>query len=734
MRFPRIQMAVASLALLAVFSCPLSLYADDPQGGLEQALSHMDGWLAKSDQGPGWNRYLRTEELRGEIAKGSAANRQLVGEILAKYQSGVDGLEDAHFMKVAKALAAWRSESLLPAAADLSALATAAGGEFTEKTDGDVAAARKQTNLAVKDLGDWLGRHGDNGARWKSYLNFADLEAELAKDDPDMGKLEAVVRLFASDKDGLEMPKYLAVWKSLRSFVDTYQVANNPEVRTRVQQQAKLLAKLLQELPEKSTYRERDAIGQRLAFFERMGQADELVRAARVHHSHPNLQGYVSEAVVAAGTHRKVNQTQNGIRDNILGTSLVIDATTDAEVSADVVANEDNAQFNMLLAGEISTEAVGQNRGVTIYTEGTTQFEARKVFYIDATGLSAMPATAEAKSDNRVTGLSAKRRFIERIAWKKVGQQKGAAEKIGSRKTEQRVSEEMDGQASTLLADAATRFNEGFRDPLVRRAAFPQVLDFSSTDNALQLTMLQASDRQLGAPTAMPPLAVENDFGVRLHESVINNYASTLYSGRRLTSEEANEAGAKSPFLKQLQEKQAAKRKASGEAEPEAEPEADRADAKWAITFAKRNPVTVEFNDDTVRFTIRGTRFEGDGPVQDRNMSIWAVYKFELTDNQGLKLALQEWDVIPTTVEKGGRIKAADEPLRQKLKTRFEKLLTDVELDPIELPGEFSKVGLLGFKKASAQNGWFTLALDRMAATVAAGDRTAISATETSTE
>ena len=718
MRFPRKSMAIAILLLLAVAYCPSTLFADDTSGELDQALSQMDRWLGKSDQGPGWHRYLRTEELRSEIAKGNVASRQLVGQILAKYESGAKGLNDYHFANVTKALAAWRNESLLPAIAELPDLALAA--EFSEKTDSDVAKSRKRVNRDSQTLGNWLDRHGDNGQRWKSYLNFADLETELAKDEPDTAKLEAVVRQFAGDKNGLEMPKYLAVWDSLRSYIDTYQAANNPQVKERYQQQAKVLAKLLQELPEKSTFRERDAIGQRLAFFERMGQADTLVRAARGHHSHPNFSGYVSEGVLAAGTHRQVNQTKKGIRDSILGTSLIINAETNAEVTADVVANDQQAEFQMLLTGVISTDAVGTNRGVTIYTEGESQIEAQKAFYIDENGLSADATTAKAKSNNRITGLSAKRKFIERIAWRKIGQQKGAAERIGARKTEQRVGEEMDREAESLLADADEKFNEGFREPLVRRAAFPKILDFSSTDDAIQLTMLQASSRQLGAPTLLPPLAVENDLGVRLHESLINNYASTLYSGRTLTSEEVEKESKNSPLLQRFREKQDAKRKARGEAEPEDKQE----DANWAITFARRNPVTVEFNDGNVRLTIRATRFEGDGPIQERNMSIWVVYKFELAANQGLKLVLQEWDVIPTSVENGGRIKPADEPLRQKLKTRFKKLFTDVELDPLELPGQFEKAGLLAYKKVAADNGWFSLALDRMNTAVAANEST----------
>jgi len=716
----RIQIRIAAAIVLiasTMFAAP-PLMAGETTDQLNKALSHMDRWLGRSDQGPGWDRYLRRDDLRAEVAKGDAASRQTVSEILAKYQSGVDGLEDYHFADVAKALAAWQ-ETLLPSAGELSALAQSASGEFQSMTEADVAAAKTALAASTEALGAWLDRHGENGQAWKTFLQFSDLEAALAADETDPVAFEKVSRKFTADEDGLEMPQYTAVRDGLRKFVDTYQAANNPNVKKQYEQQTAVLAKLLEKGPIQADYREREAIGQRLAFFERMGQADTLVRAVRGHHSYPNLSGYVTEKVIALGSSYEVNETKKGIRENILGTSLTIDAETTAQVSADVIPNDDRAMFQLTLSGVITSDAVGYNRGVTIWTKGTSDFTARKSFYIDENGVSADRATAKARTKTKVTGLAAKRRIIERIAWRKVGKQKGAAERAGARKTEQRVSTEMDREVSEMLEDSKRQFNEGFRDPLVRRAAYPEVMDFRSTDDLIRLNMLQASASQLGAPTPMPELVVENDMAVRLHESLINNFASTLYAGRTLTSEEVEKESKNSAFLKNLQKKQEEKRKARGE---EKDPAADQ---PWAITFAKRHPVTVVFQDGGVRFTIRGTRFEGDGPVQERAMSIWAVYKFELADNQGLKLVLQEWDVVPTSVENGGRIKPADEPLRQKLKTRFGKLLKDVELDPLEMPGQFARAGKFAYKKVSSEGGWFSLALDQIPGTDFNADRMA---------
>ncbi|REJ93223.1 MAG: hypothetical protein DWQ35_10730 [Planctomycetota bacterium] len=701
--------------LVLVISAPLSAAEVPPD--LTEAYADMEAWLGRYPQGPGWHRYLHTEQLRAEMAKGEAADREQVAAILAKFRSGAKGLDDHHFVNVAKALARWHDEHLLPPADELVELARADSETFIEMDADDVATAKQTLASATDTLGSWLDRYGDNGARWKRFLNFSDLEAQLAASEPDLAVLEGVARQFTSDTNGLEMPKYLAVRDALRVYLDTHQVAHNPTIKQQVQQQTKVLTRLLEKPTGELTVREREAIGQRLAFFERMGQSPTLVRAVRRHHSHVNFAGYVTEDVVAAAGYRDVDRSQEGIRDSVLGTSLIIDAKTKAEVTADVVPNEERAAFQLLLTGVVRTDAVGFNRGVTIYSTGRSTISGRKMFFLDENGLSTEPATARARTNNHIDGISAKRRFVERIAWRKASKQKCAADRIGARKTARRVRADMDDEATDRLADAKRKYEDGFRDPLVRRAAFPEVMKFRSTDEVLQLELLQASRKQLGAPQTMPALEVSNDIGMRMHQSLINNLAASLYAERTLTSEEVEKESENSPLMRRFKEKQRAKREAAGEAD-------DELDKPWAITFAKR-PITVEFFDGQVKLTIRGTRFEGDGPVNERDMSIWVVYKFELGDNQGLKLALQEWDVVPTEVETGGRIEFADEPLRQKLKKRFAEIFKDVELDPLELPGEFKKAGQFAYSQVQAEEGWFSLGLDRIPGTGAIKDRVA---------
>ena len=112
-------------------------------------------------------------------------------------------------------------------------------------------------------------------------------------------------------------------------------------------------------------------------------------------------------------------------------------------------------------------------------------------------------------------------------------------------------------------------------------------------------------------------------------------------------------------------------------AEPTSPPEEQ---APWQMRFAKRNPLSVEFRDGTIRFVVRGIEFSGlDEQVYDRPMSMWAVYRVEQDGSGGLRLTLLDQGVDPTSVERGQRFVAADAPLRSKLRVRWKETLEGVD-------------------------------------------------------
>src|SRR5262249_36269858 len=149
---------------------------------LQEALSEQDQWLANQPTAAGWDKYLRTGELKQQLAAGPAANPAVVQSILDRYQASEPGLRLPQFVSTAETLAAWAVSLAQPSAADLPAMARAAKANFKPVAKADVLAREVAADAGVRRLDRYLKNSGSNGADWARYLKLADLQSELKKD------------------------------------------------------------------------------------------------------------------------------------------------------------------------------------------------------------------------------------------------------------------------------------------------------------------------------------------------------------------------------------------------------------------------------------------------------------------------------------------------------------------------------------------------------------------------
>jgi hypothetical protein len=288
----------------------------------------------------------------------------------------------------------------------------------------------------------------------------------------------------------------------------------------------------------------------------------------------------------------------------------------------------------------------------------------------------------------------------------------------------------MDKEGEALVANANAKYQTKFRAPLLRKDAFPELFHVQSNDQLVQILMHEAAADQLGAPSAVTPPPPGSDIAVRLHESFVNNMAAHLLGGKVASSNASQQGGESTNFLekfkKQRQDKLRERRRLEGREEPPAAAATDpenSTEAAWQMRFAKRNPLTVEFREQTLKFVVRGIEFSGlDDQQYKRPMSMWAKYKVEMDKYGGLRLTLLDQGVDPTSVEKGQRFVAADAPLRSKLRVRWKETLEGkngenkvIEVFPFEFPDpRFKKVGPLAYRRMDLEGGWLTVALDRV--------------------
>ncbi|MEC7696225.1 MAG: hypothetical protein VYA11_03930 [Planctomycetota bacterium] len=708
---------------------------------LSSSLDRLEGWLKTSPYGTTWNAYLKTALLRRELAEGPDADLKALKDILARYRSGAAGLEKPRFAAVRTALAAYTvylaAEVRLPVE-KLPEVAQSAYKTFQPPSPAMIAAAESQTAEAADTLDRFLAQNPDRSEGWKAFILWPELQAQFSSDRPDTAKLAKVLQRLSADEAGLEKTQFVTLRHSLRSWIDRVLAEKKTAaVKKKIKAYSGELADRLRKSGVTSSHWDSMAIALRIQFLSRFGVAPDLTDAVRSHYSHPNLSAYISSELISSAMDRAIDEAIR-IRENILGVQIVGEGQTKGSLKVDLLPDENRAAIGLNMRGVTESSTVGSKRSVRVFADSTTSLEGTKKVHFSGEGFTSQPARADATTETRVTGLTTRRGnpLVEKLAWRKVAQSKGQAQRQSSQRAARRLEERMNEEGDKLLADANQKYGEKFRAPLLRKDAFPRRFDVESDGSQIQLLMHEASPDQLGAPIAasLPPAG--SDLAVRVHESFVNNMAAHLLGGKEVSSEDAKQKGDEPNFLerfKQQRQKKLAQQRASKGEEPLPTPQGserpqgsqgESQEAGWQMRFAKRNPLSVEFRDGTIRFVIRGTEFSGlDEQVYDRPMSMWARYRVQQDNAGGLQLTLLGQGVDPTNVEKGGRFVAADAPLRSKLRVRWKETLEGkngenkvVHVFPFEVPDpRFKQVGPLAYERLDLKDGWLTLGMQRTA-------------------
>ena len=604
--------------------------------------------------------------------------------------------------------AAARPEKI-PSLDQLPAACRAAKSRFRVLTNADRRELETELADALARLDKRLEAAGENGADWRKYLQSDRLRAQL-RDAETAGTavLDAVYKRYTAGYEGLELVWFLDVRHSLRRYREMAPYVGDPAMQARYDVLLDFLAQRLEAYRSEPTAQEAAIIGQVVGQLEDFRQAPALVRAIRHHLLRPNLLLNVSADVVAAGIDRPIDRTVP-VREVILGTDIYGTGHTTGQVRAQLFPDQTRGVIDAVFLGTVETRNVGYNGPVTIYSNGSTRLNARKQLRIAATGVVSLPTVSNAVSETRITGIRARRgsRLVERIAWKRSRKQKSQAECIASRLAERRVNEQIDQESAEMIGEANRAFAEKFRRPLLQRKLLPQEIRFSTTRAALNVEVLQADRSQLAAPAAPPQLPEQFDLAVRLHESMINNLATSALAGMTLHDEAF----------------QAAMVEIFGEL-PE-QLKADEDEQGWGITFYSRSspafvanrqqPISVAFAEDTFSVSVRGRKFYRDREPYP-GMNVTATYRIAETD-QGFK-AVREGDlrVLPPDLERGPsrRLSAREQVIRTLLQKRFGKIFKkEIIGEGFLLPGKLSTAGKMQPVHLTCRDGWLTVAWKR---------------------
>lgn len=592
---------------------------------------------------------------------------------------------------------------------DLATKIAAAQGGFQAAKPEELAASRTELATAVRDLEAWLIRSGASKAEgWKKYLRWSDLENIVAQEPPPPAAVATVLDKLTGNATGLENRRMVRVRKAIEQYAKLASAAADPKVQ---ESYAKSLDALMQHV---AAYQQNPAAGddaiaitRALDWLARHGQATSVQTAVRDQFAQPNLYASVSKRFAAAGMEQDVDQV-TGVRENILGTDLHGTARMTGRTTLSLLENPHAATFNILLGGTAVSRNIGYNGPVTVHTTGITSISGSKQLQMTADGLVGYRASANARTNSTIHDICARCGLIEKVAWRRAGEQKAEAQAIASGRAAARVAAQMDREAGGLIAEQNANYREKFVQPLQKRNAFPQVMNFSTTTDRAAVQMLQAGTAGLGAPGAPPEHAGENDIAVRAHESLVVNFGQVALGGEELTDlrlEKLIRDDLKAELPEELRITLP-----DGTLDPDKEP--------WSIIFAKELPVRARFQDGGLWIALRAdgfTRGEGDEPGTYKPaitelVEIAAAYKIERTDAGATLRRDGDVQIRFPNRENPDQIGLRDNATVTFMRRKFRSLFKEEFVgEGLKFKGRWADAGVARLQELNSDKAWLTL-------------------------
>jgi len=654
--------ALGACVLVISISSIRSYAADEtPVEHARSASARLTQWLENSKVADAWRPVLRLDQLDRELASGAAADRTAVAEILGRFGGGDPALGMEPFVRTRQALEDWLASLPAPQPGEMAAAARAAKSVFLPRTAVDLQDAKAELIAALDRLDAQLKAPAPGERDWKAFLRPDAVREQLArKRGPQLPALDAAYQRFAAGHEGLGRAWFLDVRAGLRNYLTIARTIGEPRLRKQYETVLDALAVRLEAYQKSPTVQTAEEIDQFLDWLDQAGQAKWLILSVRERLSHPNLFVEVSDRLVATRVAGPVDDT-GPVRDCILGTDIHATGHTTGNLTLEMVPSADCGQFDLVFSGNTATDSVGYRGKLQVFVSGVTRIGARKRLSLDQEKLTSSRAESAADTDTSINGVCAGNRVVERVACRRAEKKRPEAEYIASRHAEDRFTEQMDQRAEKLVAEANERYAEKFRRPLVERRLFPELLRFSSTKRALEVTAMQIGEGSVAAPSS-PPAVKAGDLSVRVHQTAVNNVTASALAGMILDEKR---------FQEILTENFGA---------PKRPPEEDDGE-NWAITFARRQPVIVTFSGSRFTVTIRGRAYS-NGEKQYPGMDVTATYRIERGE-KGLK-AVREGKLAIFPPGPRRQLAAREQALRTILEHRFGKFF-EPEILPKDL-------------------------------------------------
>ncbi len=578
--------------------------------------------------------------------------------------------------------------------------------------------AGERVKNATDGLADYLLRRtsGERAANWLDYVD-ADPLIDAITGDTSTSEIETAARSLQNrlvgNIVGLEMPPLLKLREETETLIASIPYTDPDRSRRLVQQQLDSLIKRL-ESENLNTTQEVAELSLLLQLLDQSNQVPEVVTQLFDAFSRPNLVVTIDSRVIQEVIGRPVDRVRP-VRDCILGTRIIGNGHLRGEVSGHLVPCHGRVQVDLVLTGQFRSDSVGYNGPVRLPSIGQGAITATRSLWIGEDGVSLSNVSSTASLDSTITSIQHPLRIVRRIASKQVAKKKPQADQIARERFRNQVVTDFTNQTS----EAAQRIGTGpvgssslpgkvsplsdARVTLKRLNLSPPSRLIGSTSHSVFAQFTQRTGKQLAAISSPPsPGApgsgiVSGDATLQMHESLIENLASTVLGGRTISGQQIDQ------LINSVKDTSISR--ATPGSAIEAPPE------KFEIEFASLRPIIFELRDQKIRVGIRGNRFSQDGRDLRSSLEITATY--EPVDIGGYKV-LRRVGSVDVDFPGSGRIGMQKVAQRRSIQKLFNNRFPETLLDqPLILPVLAMVPSLSGrvyrVNGINAQDGWLTL-------------------------
>jgi hypothetical protein len=481
-----------------------------------------------------------------------------------------------------------------------------------------------------------------------------------------------------------------------------------------VQQQLDAMIKILQDDDGGSSTEDAARLSLVVQLLDQSNQVPELVSEFYNTFSRPNLVITLDGRIVQDAIARPVNRLRP-VRDCILGTRIIGNGHLQGEVSGRLAPSLGRIQVDLALTGQFRSESVGYNGPVRLPSISVGAITATRSLWIGEDGVSLSNVSSTASLDSTVTSIQHPLRIVRRIASKQVVKKKPQADQIARERFRNQVVTDFTNQTS----EAAQRIGNGptggsavpgklpplsnAQVTLKRLNLSPPSRLIGSTSHNIFAQVTQRTGKQLAAISSPPSPGtpdsgiVSGDATLQVHESLIDNLASTVLGGRTMSGQQIDR------LIGSVKDTSISRATPGSAIEPPPE--------KFEIEFASLRPIIFELRDQQIRIGIRGNRFSQDGRELRSSLEITATY--EPVDVGGYKV-LRRSGTVEVDFPGSGRIGFQQVAQRRSIQKLFDDRFPETLLNqPLILPVLAMVPSLSGrvyrVSGINAQDGWLTL-------------------------